>query len=83
MCNQNHLNKDDYDVMEGAHYILKELAFSFSVPMIYSGFEKYISVYNKRWPELENMFNACMIIICVLRWALQFLNRDMITLRGR
>ena len=52
------ISKDHYDVMEGANYMLKELAFLFSVPSIYGGYDKYVFVYHKRWPVLENMFNG-------------------------
>ena len=48
----------DYDVIEGANYILKEYAFFLAIPSIYTDFDKFVFVYHKRWPVLENLING-------------------------
>ena len=48
----------DYDVIEGSNYLLKELAFLLSIPSIYGGFDRFVFVYHRPWPILENLFNG-------------------------
>ena len=48
-------SKNQYDVMEGVNYILKELAFFLSVPSIYDGYDKFVFIYHRRWPIFEKV----------------------------
>ena len=43
----------DFDIEEGAKYVLKEFAFLLSLSNIYERYERFVYVYHRSWPVLE------------------------------
>ena len=48
----------DFDIEEGAKYVLKELAFFHSLSNIYERCERFVFVYHRSWPVLEKYFGG-------------------------
>ena len=53
-----------FDVIEGAQYLLKELAFFLAMSSVYKDFQEFIFIYHRPWPVLEKLFNGHYDGVC-------------------